>query len=86
MLFLIISILIGGLVIGALGRLIVPGPNPIGFLGTAGVGIGGAIIGAIVARLIWPAPELHKLGVFVLEVLGAALIVAVISRRRRVLY
>lgn len=85
MLFLILSILIGGLIIGAIGRLIVPGPQPMGFFGTILVGIGGALLGALVARAIWPQPDLHKLGVFALEVLAAALIVLVLrgSRGRR---
>jgi uncharacterized membrane protein YeaQ/YmgE (transglycosylase-associated protein family) len=83
--FLLLSILIGGLIIGAIGRLIVPGPQPMGLFMTALVGIGGAMLGALVSRGIWPHPENHKLGVFVLEVLGAAVIVALIrgSRGRR---
>jgi uncharacterized membrane protein YeaQ/YmgE (transglycosylase-associated protein family) len=57
-LFLILSILIGGLVIGALGRLVVPGPNPIGFWWTVACGVGGAIVGGIVARLLFFNPAL----------------------------
>ncbi|MDP9075117.1 MAG: hypothetical protein M3N98_13335 [Actinomycetota bacterium] len=83
MLLLILYIAIGGLIVGALGRLIVPGPNPMGVLATIGVGVLGAFLGAIVARVIWPHPELHILGLFLLEVLGAALIVLLISGRRR---
>jgi uncharacterized membrane protein YeaQ/YmgE (transglycosylase-associated protein family) len=78
----ILSVLIGGLIIGALGRLIVPGPNPMGILGTILVGIGGSIIGGIVARLLWLRPQDHFLGLIVLEVLGAALVVALLTRSR----
>ena len=86
MLLLILYIAISGLIVGGLGRLVVPGPNPMGMLATIAVGIGGAILGAIVSRLIWPQPQNHLLGLFVLEVLGAALIVLLVSggRRRRI--
>ena len=85
MVFLLLSILIGGLIIGAIARLIVPGPQPMGLFKTALVGIAGALLGAVVGRAIWPKPQNHKLGVFVLEVLGAALIVLALrgSRGRR---
>ncbi len=40
-----------GLVIGALARLIVPGHQRIGLLGTAGGGIGGSLLGGVIARV-----------------------------------
>lgn len=85
-LLLLISILIFGFIVGGLGRLLVPGHNPMGFFMTVLLGIGGSLIGGFIARLIWPVPSTHHLGVFVCEVLGAALLVALVSgsRRRRV--
>jgi uncharacterized membrane protein YeaQ/YmgE (transglycosylase-associated protein family) len=47
----LLSLIVVGLVIGGLGRLIVPGPNPIGLVATAGIGLAGAILGAIVGGL-----------------------------------
>ena len=47
-----ISLVIVGLCIGGVGRLIVPGRNPIGFWGTLGVGLAGSIVGAIVGSLL----------------------------------
>jgi uncharacterized membrane protein YeaQ/YmgE (transglycosylase-associated protein family) len=85
-LFLILSIAIGGLIIGALGRLAVPGPQPMGILATMLVGIGGAIVGGIVGRVIWSDPQQHALGVIVLEVLGAAAIVYAMRGRRHRVY
>ena len=82
-LLLIISIVILGLIVGALGRLLVPGHNPMGLLATAAVGIAGALLGGFIARLIWTAPGAHRLGVFVCEVVGAAAIVALVSGSRR---
>ena len=37
--------------IGGLGRLIVPGPNPIGLPMTFGVGLAGSILGAIIGGI-----------------------------------
>ncbi len=48
----IISLAVVGLIIGGLGRLIVPGPNRIGLLATLGVGVTGAIVGALIGGLL----------------------------------
>jgi uncharacterized membrane protein YeaQ/YmgE (transglycosylase-associated protein family) len=48
----LIVIFVGGLIIGGLARLAVPGPDPMPLWATAALGIGGAIIGGIVARLL----------------------------------
>ena len=48
--FLILSIILGGLLIGALGRLALPGPDPMGIGTTILVGIGGSLIGGLVGR------------------------------------
>ena len=83
MILLIIWIVIGGLVIGALGRLVIPGPNPMSIPMTILVGIGGSIVGGIVGRLLFGRP-----GGVVLAILGAALIVWLIQRsqHRRTAY
>ena len=78
MLGLIIVIVLSGLIIGALGRLAVPGPNPMTIGQTILVGIGGSILGGVIGRLLFGRP-----GGFVLSVLGAALIVWLIQRNRR---
>jgi uncharacterized membrane protein YeaQ/YmgE (transglycosylase-associated protein family) len=80
----LISLVISGLIIGALGRLAVPGPNPMGCIGTIAVGILGSLLGGLVARAIWgPNFVDHGIGVVVLEVLGAALIVFLVGSARR---
>src|SRR4029077_13245314 len=58
-LFLVVSVLIGGLVIGGLGRLVVRGPTPLGCLGTIGVGVLGSVIGGAIARAIYRYPDNH---------------------------
>ncbi|HLI24223.1 MAG TPA: hypothetical protein VKU91_04655 [Acidimicrobiales bacterium] len=83
MLFFLLSVFIGGLIIGALGRLVVPGPNPMGILATAGVGIISAILGWVIARAIWVFPARHEVLTVIIEVLVAAAIVSLFTRGRR---
>ena len=63
--------ILAGLVVGALGRLLHPGHDPIGFLMTMAVGIVAMLIAAAISSG-WLA--------FVIGVIIAALLVALISR------
>jgi uncharacterized membrane protein YeaQ/YmgE (transglycosylase-associated protein family) len=72
---LIIWIILSGLVIGALARLIIPGPNPMSIPMTILVGIGGSIVGGIIGRLLFGRP-----GGIILAIVCSALIVWLISR------
>lgn len=45
----ILSLVISGLIVGALGRLLVPGPNPMSILTTIAVGVLGALVGGLIA-------------------------------------
>ena len=73
---LLISIVISGLIVGALGRLAIPGPNPMSIGMTIAVGVGGALIGGILGSLITESAGL----IFMLEVLAAAGIVYLMQR------
>ncbi len=77
LIYVIISIVITGAIFGALGRLAIPGPNPMSIGMTILVGIGGAFLGGIVGALLGAGAAI----VFILEVLGAALIVYLMQRR-----
>jgi uncharacterized membrane protein YeaQ/YmgE (transglycosylase-associated protein family) len=74
----IVSLLIVGFVIGGLGRLIVPGPNPIGAGRTLGVGLIGAFVGSLVGGLL-------GIGIFTIlfEVAISAGLVYLVSGRSR---
>jgi uncharacterized membrane protein YeaQ/YmgE (transglycosylase-associated protein family) len=48
----IILVFVFGFAIGGLARWAVPGPDPMSVWATAALGIGGAIIGGIIARLL----------------------------------
>ena len=71
-------LLIGGLIIGALARLVLPGPDSMSWLATIGSGIAGSIIGGIVGRML----GLGNLGL-VLGVAGAAGLIWFFRRRNK---
>jgi uncharacterized membrane protein YeaQ/YmgE (transglycosylase-associated protein family) len=73
----LILIVLSGLIVGALGRLAIPGPDPMGIGMTILVGIGGSLIGGLVGVLLLGRP-----GGMILSVAGAALIVYLIRRTR----
>lgn len=82
LLMIILGLVVAGIVFGALGRLAVPGPNPMSFGATILAGIGGSFLGSMVGLLLGARPDENTWIFFVLQVLGAALIVWLISRRR----
>ena len=49
----LIFLVLSGLVIGALGRLAVPGPNPMSIGKTILVGIGGSLVAGLIANAIF---------------------------------
>jgi uncharacterized membrane protein YeaQ/YmgE (transglycosylase-associated protein family) len=72
----LILLAISGLIVGALGRLALPGPDPMGIGETILIGIGGSFIGGLVGRYLlgtygWGFP---------LAVAGATFIVWLIRR------
>jgi uncharacterized membrane protein YeaQ/YmgE (transglycosylase-associated protein family) len=82
MLAFIIVLLVVGLIAGAVARLLVPGRDPIGLLGTILLGVAGSFLGGIALNLI----EYHKLFTHSIRVAGiigsiiGALILLIILR------
>jgi uncharacterized membrane protein YeaQ/YmgE (transglycosylase-associated protein family) len=78
----IIVLLIVGLIAGAIARLLVPGRDPMGLLGTVGVGVVGSFVGGFLQNLIF----LHTLSITRLHPSGligsiiGSIIVLLISR------
>ena len=68
-----------GLVIGALARLVLPGRQTIGLLATAGAGVGGALLGGIIADAVGVGSVLQ----FVIAVAVAAGLVALLGGTER---
>jgi uncharacterized membrane protein YeaQ/YmgE (transglycosylase-associated protein family) len=84
----IISAILIGIVVGILGRLVLPGRQPIGFLVTILVGIVSAFIGTAIARAIGiPTATsgvdwLELLVQVVVAAIGVAIAAAIMGRRQ----
>ena len=78
-LWALITTVIFGLIIGALGRLVVPGPQRIGFWPTVLAGISGSLLGGFIGSAV-----LHVgwLGTTLLQIGVAAAVVALLETRR----
>lgn len=64
MLLFIIAIVVGGLILGALARLAVPGPDPMPIWTTILIGVGGSFIGGMIGYVLF-----HRPGGFLLALL-----------------
>jgi uncharacterized membrane protein YeaQ/YmgE (transglycosylase-associated protein family) len=51
----LIALVLEGLILGALARLALPGPDPMSIGETILVGIAGALVAGVIAYLIWSA-------------------------------
>jgi uncharacterized membrane protein YeaQ/YmgE (transglycosylase-associated protein family) len=71
----ILLLIVSGLIVGALGRLLIPGPNPMSIAMTIVVGIGGSLLGGLIGKVLF-----GRSGGFILAVLCAGLIVWLIQR------
>lgn len=66
---------VSGLIVGALARLAVPGPDPMSIWATIGLGIVGSVLGGIVAQLL----GMDNAGI-ILMVIGATLVLVAYRR------
>jgi uncharacterized membrane protein YeaQ/YmgE (transglycosylase-associated protein family) len=82
-LVLILMTMIGGFIVGGLARWIMPGPDPMSIGHTILLGIGGSILGGLVAAVFRLSPITHPWWVFLLEVAGALLVLWIVNHRRR---
>jgi uncharacterized membrane protein YeaQ/YmgE (transglycosylase-associated protein family) len=84
----IISAIVIGLIIGALGRLVVPGRQRIPIWLTILVGIGAALLGTVIARALgWPTETsgvdwIELLVQVVVAAIGVAIVAGAYERRR----
>ncbi|MGH9277289.1 MAG: GlsB/YeaQ/YmgE family stress response membrane protein [Acidimicrobiales bacterium] len=79
MIMYLLTLALFGLIVGAIARLLVPGPTPMGVLGTMAAGIAGAFLGGLVGKLLWGANYAPG---WIMSILGALLVVWAVSRRR----
>ncbi|HLU53381.1 MAG TPA: GlsB/YeaQ/YmgE family stress response membrane protein [Acidimicrobiia bacterium] len=84
----IIWTIVVGLIVGAIARLLVPGRDPMGWIATILLGIGGAILGSFVASLFDDAEgvsiDVVNTGLWgwVLSILGAVVLVLIYRQAR----
>jgi len=71
----IIGLIVWGFIVGGLARLALPGPDPMPWYATIGLGLGGSLIGGIIAKLI-----IGTAGGLVFAVLGAILLLYLYRR------
>ena len=77
------SWIVVGLIVGAIARAIFPGRQPMGWIGTALLGMAGSLVGGFLSSLFWHGNirVLHA-GGFISSVIGALLLLWLVSRRR----
>jgi uncharacterized membrane protein YeaQ/YmgE (transglycosylase-associated protein family) len=75
----LMGVVLTGLIVGALGRLAIPGPNPMGCVGTVLVGVAGSLLGGVIGRLIFGDSYTPGL---IMSVICAAAIVYIVERAR----
>jgi uncharacterized membrane protein YeaQ/YmgE (transglycosylase-associated protein family) len=72
---LLIFLALWGLVVGALARWALPGPDPMSIFATIGLGLAGSFLGGLIAGLLWARPA-----GFVFSVVGAILLLYLYRR------
>jgi uncharacterized membrane protein YeaQ/YmgE (transglycosylase-associated protein family) len=75
MLALILFLALWGLIVGALARLALPGPDPMGIFATIGLGLAGSFVGGLIAGLLWA-----RAAGFVFSVIGAIIVLYLYRR------
>ena len=75
MLALLLFLVLWGLIVGALARLALPGPDPMGIFATIGLGLAGSFVGGLIAGLLWA-----RAAGFVFSVIGAIIVLYLYRR------
>jgi uncharacterized membrane protein YeaQ/YmgE (transglycosylase-associated protein family) len=75
MLLFIILLIVWGFVVGGLARLALPGRDPMPWYATIGLGLGGSLVGGVIARLLLGTP-----GGLIFAILGAILLLYLYRR------
>jgi uncharacterized membrane protein YeaQ/YmgE (transglycosylase-associated protein family) len=71
----ILILIIWGFIVGGLARLALPGPDPMPWYATLGLGLGGSLIGGLIAHVL-----LGTAGGLIFAVLGAILLLYLYRR------
>jgi uncharacterized membrane protein YeaQ/YmgE (transglycosylase-associated protein family) len=74
-LIFILVVIVWGFIVGGLARLALPGPDPMPWYATIGLGLGGSLIGGIIAKLL-----IGTAGGLIFALLGAILLLYLYRR------
>lgn len=75
MLLFILWLVLWGFIVGGLARLALPGPDPMPWYATIGLGLGGSLLGGLVARVL-----IGTTGGLIFSLLGAILLLYLYRR------
>src|SRR3712207_72402 len=80
----IISAIVIGILAGYLGRLLLPGKDPMGFLGTVAVGIAGALVGWLLFTYVLGIGDEDKfdLGGIIGAIIGTMIVLLIVRAIR----
>ena len=76
MLLFILILVVWGFIVGGLARLALPGPDPMPWYATLGLGLGGSLVGGVIARILFGGYG----GGLIFAVLGAILLLYLYRR------
>jgi uncharacterized membrane protein YeaQ/YmgE (transglycosylase-associated protein family) len=81
----IIGAIVIGIIAGYLGRLLLPGKDPLGFVGTMLAGIAGALVGWVLFTYVLGIGDSDKfdLGGIIGAIIGTMIVLAIIRMFRR---
>ena len=69
--------LLAGLIVGFLARVLVPGPDPMGWLGTILLGIVGSLVGGFLANLLFTGQAVVQPAGWLGSIIGAVIVLLV---------
>ena len=75
MLLYVLGLILWGFIVGALARLALPGPDPMPWYATIGLGLAGSLVGGLIAQLV-----LGTAGGLIFALLGAILLLYLYRR------
>lgn len=80
----LLGFLLFGLIVGLLARLIMPGRQPMGILGTMLLGVVGSFLGGLVGNLLFGGQWDHPTSAgWIGSIIGSLLLLALLGRTRR---
>lgn len=69
--------LLAGLIVGFLARVLVPGPDPMGWLGTIILGIVGSLVGGSLANLLFNGQAVVQPAGWLGSIIGAVIVLLI---------